>query len=229
MTKIIKQRQKGFTTIDNKVIRDDKLSWKARGIFAYLWSQADDWNFYETEIAKHSADGRDSLRSGLKELETVGYLKRKRVRNGKGQVTDSEWILTDKPMLNEPMLKNPTQVNTTLRNTNLKNNQLEEILTERKENSAIVIAPRSLASEFEEIWNQYPNKKGKQQAFNHYKAWRKKSSKNTNEYLFEKLELYKKHLAANSWKQPMNGATWFNGRFDDQLEVEQKPQERFYE
>jgi len=227
MTKIIKQRQKGFTTIDNKVIRDDKLSWKARGIFAYLWSQSDDWNFYETEIVKHSVDGRNSLRTGLKELEKFGYLKRKRIRNDKGQVGESEWMLSENPMFDVPMYKNPTQGNRTLRTTNQKNKQPEEILT--KEHSAFDNAPHVFEEEFRKVWDQYPNKKGKKEAFNHYKAWRKKSVKNTNEYLLERLSLYKKHLAANSWKQPMNGATWFNGRFDDQLEVPQEQGEVWYE
>ncbi|WEV56152.1 replication protein [Ligilactobacillus acidipiscis] len=109
-------------------------------------------------------------------------------------------------------------------------NRLPETTTETtKEYSAFDNAPHAFEKEFQEVWDQYPNKKGKKQAFNHYKAWRKKSVKNTNEYLLEQLSLYKKHLAANPWKQPMNGATWFNGRFDDQLEVPQEQGEVWYE
>lgn len=79
--------------------------------------------------------------------------------------------------------------------------------------------PSSLENDFEVIWKDYPNKTGKKQAFNHYKAWRKKNKKNTNDYLMNKLAMYKKHLALNSWKRPMNGSTWFNGRFDDELDM----------
>ncbi|WP_302499837.1 helix-turn-helix domain-containing protein [Limosilactobacillus reuteri] len=77
-----------------------------------------------------------------------------------------------------------------------------------------------LENEFEEVWSKYPNKKGKKQAFNHYKAWRKSSAKHTNEYLLERLKIYMVDLQKNSWKHPMNGSTWFNGRFDDELETE---------
>jgi hypothetical protein len=77
----------------------------------------------------------------------------------------------------------------------------------------------SFENDFEVIWKEYPNKTGKKQAFNHYKAWRKKNKKNTNDYLMNKLAMYKKHLALNSWKKPMNGSTWFNGRFDDELDM----------
>ena len=85
-----------------------------------------------------------------------------------------------------------------------------------------------LEKEFEEVWSKYPNKKGKKQAFNHYKAWRRKSTKHTNEYLLERLKVYMTDLQQNSWKHPMNGSTWFNGRFDDELEVDNpKPANKY--
>ena len=86
-----------------------------------------------------------------------------------------------------------------------------------------------LEKEFEEVWSKYPNKKGKKQAFNHYKAWRKASAKHTNEYLLERLKVYMTDLQQNSWKHPMNGSTWFNGRFDDELEVDNQTPANKYE
>lgn len=78
-----------------------------------------------------------------------------------------------------------------------------------------------LENEFEEVWLKYPNKKGKKQAFNHYKAWRKLSTKHTNEYLLDQLNKYLVYCQQNnSWYHPMNGSTWFNGRFDDVLITE---------
>ena len=93
-----------------------------------------------------------------------------------------------------------------------------------------------LEEEFEEVWSKYPNKKGKKQAFNHYKAWRKASVKHTNEYLLERLKKYLTYCQQNnSWYHPMNGSTWFNGRFDDVLITENvsnkpnKPKKRIYD
>ena len=89
-----------------------------------------------------------------------------------------------------------------------------------------------LENEFEEVWSKYPNKKGKKQAFNHYKAWRKSSTKHTNEYLLERLKKYLTYCQQNSWYHPMNGSTWFNGRFDDELiteNVSNKPKKRIYD
>lgn len=85
-----------------------------------------------------------------------------------------------------------------------------------------------LEKEFEEVWSKYPNKKGKKQAFNHYKAWRKSSAKHTNEYLLDQLNKYLAYCQQNSWYHPMNGSTWFNGRFDDELEVDNpKPANKY--
>lgn len=137
--KIKKVYQKRFTTVDNTVLNDTNLSWKAKGLFVYLWSQADEWDFYETEVVKHSTDKIASLKSGLKELEQQGYLKRQRKRDDKGRLKENEWILSDNPMLENPMLENPmlekpmlenhTLTNTNNNNTNNNNNNNNNITT----------------------------------------------------------------------------------------------------
>ena len=121
MTKIRKDGDQNFTILSNSVIRDETLSWKARGLFEYLWSLPEDWEFYETEITKHATDGRDSTRSGLDELEEHGYLSRTRERNEKGQVKSAIWILHENPkksVQEKPVSENPNQGNPTLLNTN---------------------------------------------------------------------------------------------------------------
>lgn len=124
--KVEKIRRKGFTVISNDVLNNTALSWKAKGLFAYLWSQSDLWDFYEVEVLKHSTDGRASLRTGLKELEEHGYLKRYRNRDDKGILRESKWILSEQPMfdfpkLDKPTLDYPTLDNRTLTNTNYNN------------------------------------------------------------------------------------------------------------
>ncbi|HJA46403.1 MAG TPA: conserved phage C-terminal domain-containing protein [Candidatus Limosilactobacillus excrementigallinarum] len=115
MVRIYKEKANHVTIVDQALIRDDRLSWKARGIFMYLWSQADSWEFNEIEVSRHAIDGRDSLRSGLKELETNGYLDRKRERDDKGRVGSSKWVLHEKPMLKKRTLDKSMQDNGTQR------------------------------------------------------------------------------------------------------------------
>ena len=134
--RIKKQYQKGFTTVDNVVLNDTNLSWKAKGLFVYLWSQADEWDFYETEVAKHSTDKVGSLKSGLKELEQQGYLKRKRTRDEKGKFIGNKWILSDNPMFKNPTLDNPTLDNPILENHTLTNTNNNNINNNKDESNS---------------------------------------------------------------------------------------------
>lgn len=87
-----------YTVVRNKVLQNDELHWKTRGIFAYMLSLPDDWEFFTTEIAKHSKhDGIAVVKSGLQELEKNGYLIRIQPRNSKGQFGQSNWLLIDNP------------------------------------------------------------------------------------------------------------------------------------
>ena len=76
-------------------------------------------------------------------------------------------------------------------------------------------------SEFEQLWALYPKKQGKKAALRHYKAWRKQSKDNTFEVMKEKLEKYIRFLKLKQTplEYTLNGSTWFNGRFDDDLDM----------
>ena len=68
-------------------LKDTNLSWKAKGLLAYLLSLPDDWQIYESEIVKHAKDGIDSTRTAIKELIDAGYIERQRVRDEKGRLS----------------------------------------------------------------------------------------------------------------------------------------------
>lgn len=119
MTKITKVKHCDFTIIDNNFLRDERLSFKAKGLFMYMWSQSNDWNFYVNELSSHAKDGRNAVMTGLEELENYGYLKRKRVRNAQGQLKETEYVLSETPTLEKPKSENPTLGKPTLENQTL--------------------------------------------------------------------------------------------------------------
>ena len=130
---IIRQKRKDrFLVVDNKIIEDKRLSFKARGLLIYMLSKPDDWKFWTSELVKRSAkDGISSIRTALKELEGAGYLTRKRERSSKGTFTSQDWILTDKPAfqpqvekphVDNPQVEKPHVDNRTLPNTDFKPN-----------------------------------------------------------------------------------------------------------
>ncbi|MDK3882537.1 DnaD domain protein [Staphylococcus pseudintermedius] len=86
-----------FVTVHKGFIHDENISLKAKGILLYLLSRPDDWQIYEAELAKHCTDGLSSLKSGIKELEEQGYIKRERKRNEKGHLKSYEYTVYEQP------------------------------------------------------------------------------------------------------------------------------------
>lgn len=108
MPKIKKRYEEHYTVVDNDLVKDNRLTWKARGILLYLWSMPDDWEYREIEVARHAKDGRASLRAGLDELEQFGYLTRKQDHKKDGKFSTNTWTIGDKPLFDFPTTGNPT-------------------------------------------------------------------------------------------------------------------------
>lgn len=86
-----------FTIVANAAIRDERLSYKARGLLALIASHREGWGVTEKQLAAKSPDGISAVRSGLKELEGAGYLRRYRVRDDLGRLGGAHWVITDDP------------------------------------------------------------------------------------------------------------------------------------
>lgn len=87
MGKLLNKTQHNFTQISNTLVNDTRLSLKAKGLYLYLASKPDSWDFYIAEIASKNDDGEESVKSGLKELEKNGYLIRHQRRKADGKFT----------------------------------------------------------------------------------------------------------------------------------------------
>lgn len=99
------QHKKNYTTVNNFITKDSRLSYKAKGIWLYAFSRRDDWQFYSSDIEKHAKDGRDAVRSGLAELEQAGYLCRSQPKNTKGQYEETEWVFHEVPTTSDELKK----------------------------------------------------------------------------------------------------------------------------
>lgn len=86
-----------FVTVHKDFIHDSNISWKAKGILLYLLSRPDDWQIYETELEQHSTDGLSGLKSGIKELEEIGYIQRNRKRDESGRLNGYEYLVYEQP------------------------------------------------------------------------------------------------------------------------------------
>ena len=110
-----------FTQVANGVLTDKRLTAKAKGLYAYLYSKPDGWDFAIDRIALEMADGRLSINNGLKELEEYGFLTRKRQVDGRviytvhfppiTQMTETD-IRVDEPYVENRKVRKPQSAET---------------------------------------------------------------------------------------------------------------------
>ena len=144
-----------FTQIPNAWLRDERLSFKARGLMALVMSHSKGWSLSINSLANQNQEGKDAIRSAIIELEKFGYLTRTQV-NDAGRFGESVWTTHDPgaPLADLPMAENPTTDNPTPKNNNLKEEQV------KNNNEQLFI----------EFWNAYPRKLDKAKAFRAFKA-----------------------------------------------------------
>jgi len=84
---IIKNRQ-GFTQVSNKMLSDQNISYKAKGILCHLLSHdTDRFIITSKTLIKHGADGKKAIQTGIQELKKNGYLNITREAGNKGNWT----------------------------------------------------------------------------------------------------------------------------------------------
>lgn len=92
------KRNRNYKTISLVGVHDPRLSWKATGLLTYLISRPDGWTLNLSDLRNRKVDGRDAVRSGLAELEAVGYLRIERIREDDGRFTGWLWTVSEAPM-----------------------------------------------------------------------------------------------------------------------------------
>lgn len=76
--------ERDFTILPNRALRDPYLSYRARGVLAYVLSMPDNWRTNSTTLARQGREGRDAVRTAIDELIEAGYARRVKARNDDG-------------------------------------------------------------------------------------------------------------------------------------------------
>ena len=86
-----------YAQIDNDLINNRELSFKALGIMTYILSKPDDWQIYISDLCRDK-DGEKSVRAGLNELKDKKYMQRYRVYDmDTGKVHHWETLVSETP------------------------------------------------------------------------------------------------------------------------------------
>ncbi|MBB5361370.1 hypothetical protein [Deinococcus humi] len=81
--------------VANAMLRDPRLSLKAKGLLAVMLSVPDERPYRMSQVEAVSDDGRDAHRTALRELEAAGYVSRQQTRNAQGKLGETEYRVSD--------------------------------------------------------------------------------------------------------------------------------------
>ena len=91
------EKTKDYTVMANHHLKNKELSLKAKGLLSVILSLPEKWNYTTRGLAAICKEGVDSIGSALKELELNGYIVRNRLRDNKGRITDTEYLIYETP------------------------------------------------------------------------------------------------------------------------------------
>ena len=122
------ERTQNYTVMSNYHLRDKTISFKAKGLLSLMLSLPEDWDYTLAGLARISLEGKDAIRVAVVELEKAGYVTRSRVRNEKGHLQGTEYVIRERPVFSaQPALEEPASENPTLEDTTQLNKDKNKI------------------------------------------------------------------------------------------------------
>ncbi len=101
-----------FTQIPNKLLTSG-LTMKAIGIYVFMRSKPDGWNFTLISMAQQMVEGVDAVSSGIKELRNSGWIEYEKHSDGTGEYFLNIEVFgkdIEEPKRDNPKLGKPTRI-----------------------------------------------------------------------------------------------------------------------
>lgn len=95
-------KESNYTRVSNHYLRDNSLSFKAKGLLTLMLSLPEDWDYTIAGLAQFTADGRVSIANTIRELEECGYIRRNQTRGENGAFAQNEYWIYEVPQTGEP-------------------------------------------------------------------------------------------------------------------------------
>ena len=115
------EKNHSYTVMANHHLRDERLSLKSKGLLSLILSLPDDWRISIEGMTQFSADGKDAIRSAIRELTDAGYITRAQTHSEAGTFSGYDYVVHETPVASPssgfPTMEKPTTENPTLRNT----------------------------------------------------------------------------------------------------------------
>ena len=91
------EKTTNYTVMSNTHLKDRRLSYKSKGLLSVILSLPPDWDYTITGLSVIAADGIDSVKTAIKELEQYGYVTRTQLRDERGRMAQNEYRVYENP------------------------------------------------------------------------------------------------------------------------------------
>lgn len=200
-----------FTVIPNEVILDTRLSAEARWLLSYLLSRPNDWQVQVKDIQNKGCIGREKAYRLIKELVSVGWVRKDVSRENGGKWGGVDYVVMDQPECENldatPFPEKPHTAEPDTAKQHLTKN-LEKQNTEKVQKTDLDI---SYDADFAEFWAAYPKRpnNSRKKAMAAYSKARKKT-KVTAEVLLTAVKAYAAYRAGEDPQYTALTSTWLN-------------------
>lgn len=138
------EKNHSYTVMANHHLRDERLSLKSKGLLSLILSLPDDWRISIEGMTQFSSDGKDAIRSAIRELTDAGYITRAQTHSEAGTFSGYDYIVHETPAASPssgfPTMEKPTTENPTLRNTERLSTDIPPIVPHEGEDSLSLAA-----------------------------------------------------------------------------------------
>ena len=119
----------GYTNIPNNVLFNTRLSPEARLLYVFIKSKQNmvNWQWNKVWFRNMSGYGRDKVDRALKELEFMGFITKKQIRQG-GRYKALKIIVNDTSITENQLTVNSISINKDKKTTKSNKRKMEEIL-----------------------------------------------------------------------------------------------------
>lgn len=159
--KIIRADNQPFAIIPNSAIRNPEISTGAFRLLAYLMSHKDGYELTYEQIERQTTLGRWAINQAAENLTALGYLEVRRPKGADGRFGPKHWVIMDpdsEPV--EPYLS--TVGNSTVDEPHMeKSTDNKENYLNKKTTNKDIYAQNEFERVFEEFYEIYPRKVGK--------------------------------------------------------------------
>ncbi len=204
-----------YTVLSNYHLRDPRLKLGAKGLLSLVLSLPEDWEYSIEGLAALGPEGKDAVRSAIRQLEAAGYITRQRSHDSGGQFSSSVYIIRERPegaaplagfpSLAKPPLEKPTAENPTELNKDIQIPPKAPQGGRRTKD-----APDWKPERFNGFWKFYPRGEAKQAAI---RAWDR--LKPSDELIDEMGRALKRQMQSADWLAGVGvpyASTWLNQR-----------------